>query len=34
LNIPKAKAIEIGKYFNQNAVVFGQKGDLPELLIL
>lgn len=34
LNIPKAKAVEIGKYFNQNAMVFGQKGDLPELLIL
>lgn len=34
LNIPKAKAIQIGHYFNQNAIVFGQKEELPILLFL
>jgi hypothetical protein len=33
LNIPKADAIAIGKYFDQNAIVFGRLHEFPALLI-
>lgn len=33
LNIPKANAIAIGKYFDQNAIVFGKLYEFPALLI-
>lgn len=34
LNIPIINAIQIGKYFNQNAIVFGAYGDVPILVII
>lgn len=34
LNIAKIDAIQIGKYFNQNAIVFGVYGDVPILVII
>lgn len=33
LNISKANAIAIGKYFDQNAIVFGSLDESPTLLI-
>ncbi len=34
LGISKENAIKLGKEFEQNAIVYGAKGELPELLIL
>jgi len=34
IHISKAKATETGSYFNQKAIVFGEKGGLPTLLFL
>ena len=32
LDISKKEAIELGKHFNQNAIVFGQLNQVPELV--
>lgn len=32
LNIPTSEALKLGKYFDQKAIVYGEKGGLPQLL--
>lgn len=34
LNISKTEAIKLGKYFDQNAIVFGIQNEAPQLLLL
>lgn len=34
LHIDKETALQIGQYFNQNAIVFGEQGKKPKLLII